>query len=259
MAKTTLSNKFDRYRKASLSDLKQRIIAASFGETGSAKTSFWLSAPGPIVIQSLDQGLEGVIEPFLEAGKEIYICEYESNTDALDQDAAIEQRDKFIEDFEHAVLNARTIVWDKEDQVYDLFKYAEFGAPSDNPSNYYPLFQRYRRLINLAKAGDVNFGLIQGMRTPWVPKVNKKTGAQGAAKADGQRTRRGMAEVEELVHISIEHLLEPNEDGELTFKLKIGKARGPGGRDVQNTTLDFMSFPAFATLVFPDTEESDWV
>lgn len=250
---TKKSDPFGRFTKAE-SEVKQRIIAASYGEVGTLKTSFWLTAPGPILVQSLDQGLEGVIED-IQKTKDIYVCEYEANTDSIDQDAAIEARDKFIEDFEYAVSNGiRTIIWDKETQVYALLKFAEFGAPSSNPSDYYSLFQRYRRLINLAKASDINFGLIQGMQTPWAPKVNKKTGAQGAARADGQRERRGMAEVEELVHINIEHVLE---DGR--FYLKIGKARGPGGQAIQNTTLPYVTFPELAGLIFPDTEESDWI
>ena len=49
-----------RFTKASTT-LKPRIIAASYGEVGTLKTSFWLGAPGPILVQSLDWGLEGVI------------------------------------------------------------------------------------------------------------------------------------------------------------------------------------------------------
>lgn len=249
-----------RYLKAD-TIVKQRLIAASFGEVGTLKTSFWASAPGPILFQSTDNGLEGVIDIALPDGrpayqdqKEIYIATYDANTDGLDQDAAIETRDRFIEDFEHAIGRVRTIVWDKETQVYEIFRYAEFGAPSDNPSNYYPLYQKYRRLINRAKASDINLGFIQGMKTPWVPKVNKRTGAAGAARSDGERVRRGMPEIEELVHINVEHV-HSREEG---FMLNIGKSRGPGGREIQNTSIPYVEFPDFATLVFPDTDASDW-
>ena len=32
----------------------------------------------------------------------------------------------------HALQHARTILWDKETNVYEIFKYAQFGAPSSN-------------------------------------------------------------------------------------------------------------------------------
>lgn len=244
-------SEFSRYTKAS-EEPKQRIIAASYGEIGCLKSSFWLSAPGPIVVQSFDKGLEGVVEPFAKQ-KDIYVAEYEWDpTEDLGQDEAIILRDKFIDDFEHALGVARTIVWDKETQVWELFRYAEFGAPNDAPRNYPQLYQRYRRYVNMPKATDVNFGLIQGMRTPWVTKVNPKSGAQGATKSN-ERERKGMDEIEELVHINIEHQMINGE-----FFLKIGKARGPGGRDIQNSTIPYMEFPAFATLVFPETDEDSW-
>ncbi len=246
---------FSRFTKAEDTP-KQRIIGASYGEVGTLKTSFWLGAPGPIVVQSLDQGLEGVVEPHLKDGKEIYIAEYEWNpTEELDQDEAIMLRDKFIEDFEHAITVARTVVWDKETQVWELFRYAEFGAPNDAPRNYPQLYQRYRRYLNMPKSTDINFGIIQGMRTPWVTKVNPKSGAQGAVKGN-ERERKGMDEIEELVHINIEHFLDPTDK---EFKLRIGKARGPGGRDIQNTVIPYVEFPEFAQLVFPDSEEGDWI
>lgn len=202
---------------------------------------------------SFDQGLEGVIEPFQEQ-KDIWVKEYEWNpTDSLSQDEAITLRDEFIENFEQAVQNARTVVIDKETQLWELFRYAEFGAPNDAPKNYPQLYQRYRRLINMPKAFDINFGLIQGMRTPWEPKVNKKTGAQGAVKSD-QRVRKGFDEIEELVHINIEHFYDPTEG----FGMRVGKARGPGGRDIQNTTLPALTFSEFAQLVFPGTTDTDW-
>jgi len=252
------SNEFTRYTKLT-SQYRQRIIAASYGEAGTLKTSFWLTAPGPIIIQSADKGLEGVVDVYLDTlyretgkSKDIYVVEYDPSVGTMGQEEAIEIRDKFEEDFQHALTIARTIVWDKETQVYEVFKYAEFGAPSDTPSNYYALDQRYRHLINLAKETDINFGLIQGMKTPWAAKVNKRTGVEGAAPTS-RRERRGMREIEELVHVNIEHAFEDD-----AFVLKVGKSRGPGSRDIQNQTLPYMTFPEFGQLVFPQSNPSDW-
>lgn len=244
----------DRFVKAD-QDVKNRIIAASFGENGTGKTSFWLGAPGPIVVFSIDQGLEGVIEKY-QNSKDIYVKQIEwAPTETLDQSDAITLRDGFEEDFEYTLkeTDARTILIDKESDLWELYRYAEFGAPKDAPLNYPALNQRYRRMVNLPKAYGVNFGLIQGMKDAWVPKVNPKTGAQGAA-SSGDRKRWGFKELQDLVHINIEHT---RVDGE--FGIAVGKSRGPGSASVQDKTFLDCAFIDFAQMVFPDSEESDWV
>lgn len=251
MAKKT--SEFTRFTKAE-DDVKQRLIWAGYGEPGSGKTHFALSAPGPIVIISLDKGLEGVVEK-VQKEKDIYIAEYDwSPTEDLDQQYAVELRDKIIEDFEHAIQVARTVIIDKETDLWELFRYAEFGAPNDSPRNYPALNQRMRRLINMPKATNINFGVIQGMKSEWAAKVNRKTGAQGAA-ATGERIRAGFSEIEGLVHIDLHH--KYNRDDK-SYVIDVGKSRGPGGFDVQGSTWENIDFPTLAQLVFPESAAEDW-
>lgn len=254
MALKPKDNMFSRYSKATI-DVKERIIAASYGEPGAGKTTFWLTAPAPVVFLSFDKGLEGVVEPYAGT-KDIYVDEYEwapAPGAEMEQDEAIAIRDKFTENFEYAVQHARTVVWDKENDVWDLFKYAEFGPErAGAPKNWESLKQRVRRLINMPKATDINFGLIQGMRNEWVSQVNKRTGAKGITRS-GNRVRAGMEDVESLVHVNIEHIRENG-----VFSLHVGKSRGPGSRDVQDQTFTNLTFPDFAMLVFPDSEPETW-
>ncbi len=248
---------YARYTKAT-TDAKHRIVAASFGEVGSGKTSWWLGAPGPIVVQTLDQGLEGVVEPFT-VDKDIYIAEYDLGQSGADfsHALAVDARDKFIEDFRHALTFARTIIWDRESDMWDLFFFAEFGTDdafaAAPPKDWDRLKGKIRSLIAMAKATDVNFGIIQGMKNEWVQKVNPKNGARGAAQS-GNRIRKGMDDVDALVHINIEHVREGGK-----FGINVGKSRGPGSRDVQDQHFEGVSFVDFAQLVFPDSNESDWL
>ncbi len=245
-------NEFARYTKADQS-AKQRIIGLSIGEPGSRKTSFWLEAPGPIVVFSFDKGLEGTIERY-QSTKDIYVKEYEwMPTTETGQQEAIELRDAFTEDFEHAIQHARTVLVDKETDLWELFRYAEFGAPNDAPRNYPALNQRYRRIINMPKALDINIGFIEGMKDEWGSKTNKKTGAQGAA-STGNRIRQGFGELDGLVHICLQHTgVSPD-----TWGLQVGKARGPGGHEISGQTFPALSFQEFATLAFPDSSTTDW-
>ena len=253
-----------RYKKAG-EDVRHRIIAASYGEAGSGKTSFWLGAPAPIFFQSFDKGLEGVVEEFART-KDIQVAEYElMNEDGseLDQERGIEVREQFIGDYEYALKHARTIVWDRETDVFDAFKYAEqgsvYGDSGTKPLDWDKLKSRLRRLINMAKATDVNFGLIQGMKNEWAKgATNTNTGKKGIVQS-GQRVRKGMDDVDALVHINIEHIRVPGGDGEpSTFMLRVGKSRGPGSKDVQDQEFTNLTFSEFAQLVFPETSAEDW-
>jgi hypothetical protein len=255
MAKTL--DAFARYTKAT-TDLKPRIIANSVGEVGTGKTSFWLGAPGPIVIQTLDLGLEGVVESHADS-KDIYIATYdigqtigESFTHAL----AVEARDKFIADFEDAIQKARTIVWDRETDVFSLFQFAGFGTDdaygAAPPKDWDKLKGQLRRMVAMAKASDVNFGLIQGMKNEWVPQVNKKTGAKAAGQS-GRRIAAGMDDIDALVHTNLFH-----ERTGKDFNVTVGKSRGPGGFAIQDETFTNVSFVELAQLIFPDSDESDW-
>jgi hypothetical protein len=245
-----ITNEFARYTKAD-DTYKHRIVAASYGEVGTGKTSFWLGAPGPIVVQTLDQGLEGVVEAFTKT-KDIYIANYDMGQtvgEGFTHELAVEARDKFISDFEHALGVARTIIWDRESDMWSLFSYAEHGTTDKygaaNPKDWDKLKGTIRRLIAMAKATDVNFGVIQGMRDEW---------SKGKMGKTGNRIRNGMDDVDALVHVNIEHV---RVDGK--FAINIGKSRGPGSGEVQDKSFDSMTFAEFGQILFPDSEESSWV
>lgn len=244
------SNNFSRFVKAD-DTCKLRILASSVGEVGTGKTSFWLGAPGPIVVQTLDQGLEGVVEPYTK-DKDIYVANYDLGHkvgEEFSHEMAVEARDKFVEDFEHAVTHARTIIWDRESDMFSLFAYAEFGTPdkyqAGAPKDWDKLKGNIKRLIAIAKASDVNFGIIQGLRDEW---------AKGKMGKTGVRIRDGMESIPALVHIDLEHTR-----AEGKFAINIGKCRGPGGADLQDTTQTGLDFATFGQLVFPQSSEDDWI
>lgn len=268
MAKPAPITRFSRFEKAT-DDVRQRIIANSAGEPGTGKTSWWLGAPPPIVVLTMDQGLEGVIEPFAR-DKEIYVASYnlgltpkEEGDDSpteLDQDVAVEMRNKYILDFEDAIRQgAKTIIQDRETDFWYMCSYAEFGDPkTGNPKDWDALKNVQRRLIAMAKAADINLGIIQGMKNEWVSQVNKKTGTKGITQS-GLRIPAGHDDVDSLMHINIMHTRIDTPDEQPTFGLTIGKARGPGSGNVQGQTITpSVTWVEFAQLVFPESTEEDW-
>ncbi len=274
MAKTN-SNPLAAMFERSVGVVRNRIIGRSYGEVGSGKTHFWLGAPGPIVVQSLDQGLEGVAIDQYEH-KDIYPIEYDwspvvkaRGAEGIDaeereqlQDQAIELSNQLCKDFEYACKHARTVIWDKEGDVWELFRYAEFGEPNDAPRNYPKLNQRYRKYINLPKSYDINFGLIQGMKNEWATVSKRKSSGEvvQSGAATGGRIAAGFGDLDGLVHINLHH---SRREGK--FYLAIGKARGPGAQDLQDKEFGpitkntiGMSFAEFGELAFPDSTSDDW-
>ena len=256
MAKSALpANPFARFTHAD-QGYRQRLIGASFGEVGTGKTSFWLGAPGPIVVFSLDKGLEGVVEKY-QSDKQIYFKEYPwspgqfGDDDAAAKAAAELVRDEIIADYEHSLNIARTIVVDKETSVWEVFRYAEWGAPNDAPRNYPKLNQAYRHFVNLGKDTDLNIGFIQSMKDEWSTVKKADGGTKGAF--TGKRVRTGFSELDELVHIDLRH-----RRAEGKFLIDVGKSRGPGSGDIQDQTFENLSFSDFAMMVFPESTPEDW-
>jgi len=244
-----------QFKKAD-SERRCRTIGLSVGEVGTGKTSFWLTAPGPIFVASLDKGLEGIIEE--HAGKkEIYFKEYDwsAGKEDFSQEYAVEVRDEILRDYEIALEHARTIVFDKETSIWEVFRYAEFGGPTDAPKDYAKLNQRYINLINMAKAGSVNFGLIQSMKNEWGSYTNPTTGKKSGAPT-GERVPVGFSQANELVYVEMLHRRQVVKDGPSEFYFDIGKCR-------QNTALQDQTFPAcsfseFGQLLIEGSEEGDW-
>ena len=256
MAKSSLpTNPFARFTHAD-QGYRQRLLWASHGEVGTGKTSFGLGAPGPIVVFSLDKGLEGVVEKY-QSEKLIYFKEYAWSPGEFKDDddaakaAAMDLRDEMIADYEHALTVARTVILDKETNIWEVFRYAEFGGPNDAPRNYPKLNQAYRHFVNLGKDTDLNIGFIQSMKDEWST-VKKADGSTKGA-FTGKRVRTGFSELDELVHIDLRHR---REDGK--FLIDVGKSRGPGSGDIQDQTFENLSFSDFAMMVFPESTPEDW-
>jgi hypothetical protein len=261
ISKPPTNSEYARYTRAA-SPVRQRIIALSAGEPGSRKTSFWLEAPGPIVVFSMDRGLDGVIQRYQDQ-KDIYVKEYPwfpVGDDVVQR--ANDVRAEFIEDYEHAIqqTNTRTIVLDKGDDFWSLYRMAEGLTGGDAQKDYAVVNAKMRHLLNLAKESDINLGIIAGLKDKWGPVVNKRTGQVGSGPT-GERVPAGFKEMEGLVHMVLIHSgLSP-----ATWQMSVGKVRGPGSMDLAEQTFPYdlgngetMTFSAFGQMVFPDSTEESW-
>lgn len=227
-----------------------KLIWSSDGEPGSGTSWFALSAPGPIHVHSLDQGLKGVVDDFKDE-KEIYVIEYPwgaiEKSEGMDdaRDIAIDLLAQFQEDFEVAVAKIvkageGTLVFDKEDQVWDLLKYSNFGSAKGDYRDYDALNAKMKYFFDVAKREDINFGLLQGHTNHW-----KDKNIIGRKCMGWEHTRRN-------VNVVLEHSFDQEEK---RYCIHVNKARGPNALMVQGQDFYNMRFEELAELLFTAPEE----
>lgn len=223
-----------------------RLIGCSTGTYGTGRTHFWLTGKGPIGILSLDKGLEGVVEQFQEK-KPIYFKEYDwAPTDqTFSQEDAIKLRDELVKDFYHLCEHANTVVIDKENDIWELFRYAEFGEPSERPAKYAALNQRYKKFLNHPKSLTINAGYITDLKEKWV---------SAGQKSDGEMKVAGFSGIEGIVHVTMYH----ERLGEGKFRVTVGKSRGPAATDLQEKSFDNLDIPTLGMMLYPDSDTPDW-
>ncbi len=236
------------------SESRYRMIWRSFGGEKTGKDHFGLTAPGPIAIQSFDIGLEGVVEKFLKQGKDIRATNYEFDKNECNQEAAQAIRDQFIEDYDVALKIARTIIWDTETELWELFRYAEFGEMSDAPKNYVSLNSKYRDLIQRAYDTGVNLQLIQKVKERWgtVKKQNRDGRIIDSPFPTGEMEPVGFKECGYITQANFKHSWN-KEDGFVLEVVNCRQNMGIAGEKFTN-----IEFPELAQIIFPESEEGDW-
>lgn len=267
MSKTTTTTSRSsgpgRWKLAQAEESQHSIIAASIGEAGAGKTHFWLTAPEPIFYFLFDPGgLKGLLEQPNFKKKKVYLIDYSKklNTAKLPRtqrvEAAYQTWQEFQGDWDEAVDVAKTLVWDKEEMVWEMLRYAHDEVDSPTPKNFGELNMQYRGLFQDAEARELNFGVIRGMKDTW-----GITGQSGKTGKDqwgftGELKPRGQKEVEDLVQVNLWHRWD---DDEREFQTKFhNKCRlGPAKKLLGKEFAD-LDFPGLIELVFPGSDLEDW-
>jgi hypothetical protein len=252
--KPTTKTDWGRFLPADKED-RYRVLWASQGVGGSGKSHFALTAPDPIAYMLFDpKGLEGLVRQEQFRDKDIRVIEYKFNPGKVKEDdrgkVALDSLHQFVEDFSIALKVARTIVWDKEDAIWEMLRYARLDAVSGRPANYYELNLEYRAWFQDAADAGVNLGVIRGMKEVWGTRINKKTGAEQPY-STGEYEPRGMKEVPELVQVTLEHRWE---DG---FKIRIGNKCRLNG-ELIGEEFEALTFNELAMTLYPESSDEDW-
>jgi hypothetical protein len=248
-----------RFEEADRS-LGKNILWASEGGGGSGKSHFGLTAPEPIAVHLFDPaGLKGLTRNPLFRKKEIRVIQYNFNPGKLSVDdrpkAAQEALEEFLENQEVALANARTVLFDKEDHVWEMLRYARLEAVSDRPSNYYELNLEYRGWFHDAEMAGVNLGVIRGMKEKW-----GKTGSNREGKATfgslGELEPRGQREVPELVQVVLRHWWD-NDAKEFMTRIHEKCRLGPNAKDLIGQEFAGLDYDTLSEIIFSGEEDDD--
>lgn len=233
------------FKKVSV-EVKPRLIASVSGLEKQGKTSFALSAPGPIMYFNFDFGQEGVIDKYSGA-KDIYEKEYKfTKLEAADRFLTLWT--SFVTDFKAALQSkARTIVIDTATEAWELIRLARFGKLAQVlPHNYGPVNAEYMSIIREGYTYDKNVILVHKLKKQYIDD-----------KFTGKYERAGFTNTGFLVQTNLE-VYRDGLDGE--FYLKVLDCR-------QNSALGGMEFGLsdysngfgfLAQLVFPESTEESW-
>jgi hypothetical protein len=239
-------------RFAAISEaVNYRLIFRSYGPEKVGKNHFGFTAPGPIAVLSFDIGLEGTVEKFLREGKDIRYVEYEFAKNDCSQEAAQVMVEQFMVDYALALKVARTVIIDTETELWDLFRYAEFGVnqqgvSTDKPKDYVKLNSKYRDFIQQAYDGGVNLQLIQKVKERW------KTNEKGSPVPSGNFEPSGFKEAGYITQATLSHSWTKEEG----FAVEVKNCRQNMG--IAGEIFYNIDFATLGQLVFTDSTEADW-
>lgn len=251
---------------------RKRLIVSVEGEDKTGKNHWAFTAPGPIAVFSLDEGLEGTVEKFVRgeatvnglphARKDVYVWNLElPDTQAGGSFGRVRVGDP---DFDYGALwdrftkaysdllkggQVRTIIWDTAGEVYELQRLYRFGKLGEVQSHMWgPVKAEYVSLIRKAYDSDVNLILLHKMKAEY-----KNDGPTGG------RERHGYTDMPFIAQVIVKTFREDDDDGEGSeFSVKVKSCRQNAG--INGKVYEGMecSFPELASEVLEWTGVEDW-
>jgi hypothetical protein len=249
--------KLEGFEKAQKTEKKKRTIIGVEGLEKEGKTSFALSAPGPIALFNMDIGLEGVVEKYIDE-KEILVADFDYR-DATSASEWVEMWERIKKAFLAAGKNKdiRTVVLDTATEMWELLRLARFGKLTQvQPYHYGPVNTEYRDLIRKIYDTDKNLILLHKMKSEY---INDKS--------TGEMIRSGFADTGYLTQINIRvwrrNLAQDGRSVNLkindgTFGLTVADCRQKADVAGVELTDPLNTFPMLMTQVYPETDSEEW-
>jgi|SRR5581483_4087082 len=224
---------------------RRRLIVSISGKPKEGKTHFSLTAPGPIAIQNIDDGLEGVAEKFI-SDKEIHEAKYAIGL-PMKQSECQKVYDQLINDYKAFLGSShiRTIVHDTSTELWEIIRMNRLGKLAQVlPHNYAPANADFREMIRLAYQSDANLILLGKSKKEY---INEQF--------SGKYIRAGFSDLEFLVQVVGD--MSKLSDGR--FKLTVKSCRQNTSLEGKDFVGDDCNFLSLAKAVYPSSTTEEWL
>jgi hypothetical protein len=237
-------------------EIRPRLIVSMGGIEKQGKTHFALTAPGDIVIFSLDVGLEGVVHKFTRDKRVIV----HNMMNYSDPDKAKQAWSTYMQLYEMALRTpgVRTVIVDTATQLWALLRLARFGKVTQvMPYQYGPVNAEYKGMLDMGYDSDKNLILIHKLRPVYINDKRTKDLERDGFRDTGARVQVNLHvyrdEAEEEIDAEGNVTVIPGE-----FNAYITDCRQ--NERLQGLTLSGpeCDFAFLAARVFPNTNIMDW-
>jgi len=235
---------------------KTGLVYCLDGLPKTGKTRFALTMPGPIVIHDFNAGLDGVIDPFIEAGKEIYPFTYEIPLSRdLSKDFAtnlMESSKKswetFAENFLASLKHGNSIVIDLGSEAWELVRLARFGKLDKVMAIQYGAVNvEFRQLTQRALRSGKNVAFLHKLKPEY--KNDQKT---------GELERQGFGDIGFDVEATLRSGRDPKIKTVDQFSVTIEENRKNFKANGLALTGEKATFQNIAMAIYPDSKVEDW-
>ena len=225
--------------------ITKRLIINVTGKEKSGKTNMALSAPGPIVLFDFDYGLEGVVSKF--AGlKKVYSSEFRISEIAPGKFES--EWNRFVKEFKGALgeKEVKSVVIDTGTELWELIRLCRFGKLTQvMPQHYGPVNAEMRGLIRDAYSSNKNLIILHKMSQVYINNQPTKDYAMS-----------GFKDIPYSVQVNC---LTWREDGGGPFHVSVTDCRQNSEVAGMELEGDMCNFQTLAQIIFPSSEDGDWI
>lgn len=256
------------WQDASTSLTRRCVLMEVYGDTGTGRTTFALSAPGPIALIHAAEKLEGIVQQFTRQGKVVRLANFGAVFSGSDDEVANQANKvwtRLLTAYYDAYSWARTIIIDTHTEAWELLRLARFGdvKPSGGrvDSNYGPvnaewrsIFKYFRQQSELSPTTCPNLIVIGQTKDEYAKgKRNAQTGKEGMGERTGNTIRAGQKEVGYMSDVVVR--TERDIFNGNRFIAKVDKEWWNGA--MRGVDLEGVDFPTFMG-VLTETDPEQW-
>lgn len=249
---------------------KYSLQVSSQGKRSTGKTAFPLrTAPGPILHIDMDLGTQDVVDKVIqEFGRDDIAVVPFHLPEAKEPEHLREPATAAWNSISDLITSApaagfRTVVLDTGDELWSVLRIGLWGKLKGIPQLDYemPNAMMSNLLVKPQETG-INFFVTHKVSEVWVMEEYQDKNGQTKKKnvPTGEFRRDGFKNTDWIFRVDIEHLNKPGPGGVgLEFGVRV--LRCTANPDITGVELwgDECTVPILGQMVYPNSEESDWV